>query len=255
VTTTDRGRGEATAELVDALSERNDEQTLELAAALAELSGLLLDSEPLSATLQRVAELARTAVPGCTAAGVTLLQGDRPLTAAATDELTLEVDTRQYAADEGPCLDAARHGRVNRVDLREADQRWPDFAAHAREVGIRSYLAAPLVVRETSIGSLNLYSASSDGFDALDDALVGLFCAQASIALANAQLYDRTTTLAEQLRTAMASRALIEQAKGVLMAQHRVDADAAFVLLRERSQRANRKLRDVAQQLLDELVI
>lgn len=255
MTTTDRSPSDATSELVDALRERTEEQPEELAAALVELSEMLLDSEPLHATLQRVAELAVTAVPGCTAAGVTLIRGTQPVTAAATDELTLTVDARQYAADEGPCLDAARHRRVNRVDLEEADQRWPDFAASAREVGIRSYLAAPLVVRDTSIGSLNLYSSSHDGFDALDDALVSLFCAQASIALANAQLYDRTASLAEQLRTAMASRALIEQAKGVLMAQHRVDADAAFALLRDRSQHANRKLRDVAQQVVDDVMI
>lgn len=256
-TSVDRASGSPDApagELVEALQERSDEQALELAAALSALARTLLDSEPLETTLERVADLSVSAVPGCTAAGVTLLRDGRFVTAAATDELTREVDAEQYAADDGPCLDAARTLRINRVDLREADQRWPGFAAHAREAGILSYLAAPLVVREEGAGSLNLYSSSPDGFDALDDAMVALFSAQASVALASSQLHERSVTLSEQLQRVMASRAVIEQAKGVVMAQQHVDADTAFAVLRERSQRTNRKLRDVAQQLVDDLL-
>lgn len=240
-------------EVVGALKQRSNDQPAELAEALSELSRMLLDSEPLEATLQRVAELAVQAMPGCTAAGVTLARDGDVVTAAATDPLTEAVDARQYAAGDGPCLDAMRSCRVNRVDLAEAEDRWPDFTTHARELGIRSYLAAPLVVREQGIGALNLYSSSQDGFDALDDALVGLFCAQASVALANAELYQRAVTLSDQLETAMINRSVIEQAKGVLMAQHRVDADTAFLLLRERSQAANRKLRDVACDVIDDV--
>lgn len=255
MTTTEPAQAEFATELIGALQQRTDEQPAELAAALSELSGMLLDSEPLAATLQRVCELAVQAMPGCTAAGVTLVHGTAPVTAAATGPLTEAVDARQYAAGDGPCLDAIRARRCNRVDLAEAEQRWPDFADLAREVGIRSYLAAPLIVRDEAIGSLNLYSSSVDGFDALDDALVGLFCAQASVALANARVYDRAMTLSEQLEAAMAKRAVIEQAKGVLMAEHRIDADTAFALLRDRSQHGNRKLREVAQEIVDALVI
>ncbi len=255
MTTTEPDRTGWADELVEALQQRTDEQPAELASALAELSGMLLDSEPLAATLQRVSELAVQAMPGCTAAGVTLVNGSVPVTAAATDPLTEAVDARQYAAGDGPCLDAIRSRRFNRVDVDEADRRWPDFTDHARELGIYSYLAAPLIVRDEAIGSLNLYSASADGFDALDDALVGLFCAQASVALANAHLYERAVTLSRQLETAMANRAVIEQAKGIVMAEHRIDADTAFALLRERSQQGNRKLRDVAQEMVDALVI
>jgi GAF domain-containing protein len=250
VTTTDRERDD----LVDALQQRVEESAPELAAALSELAGLLLDSEPLDATLRRVADLAVQALPGCTAGGVTLLDaGGRPRTAAATDPLTLAVDQQQYDEGDGPCLDAARHLRVNRVDLGEAEQRWPAFAERARGLGVRSYLAAPLVVQGSALGSLNLYSRSTDGFDALDDALVSLFCAQASVAVANADVYERAVRLSEQMQVAMASRAEIEQAKGVLMCRHGIDADAAFGALRERSQAENRKLRDVALDVIAEV--
>jgi len=240
--------GDAVDRLVQHVSERQDE----LALAIAELSGVLLADEGLETTLQRVADLAVRTMPGCTAAGVTLVGDDgRPETAASTSEIVLEVDARQYATGDGPCLDALRHRRINSVDAREAMKRWPEFAGSAAQVGMHSFLASPLIAAGEAIGSLNLYSDSPDGFDALDDALVGLFSGQASVALANARLYRTARRLSDQLQEALGSRAVIEQAKGVLMAQHGVRPEVAFDLLRDRSQRENRKLRDVAHEIVD----
>ncbi len=222
----------------------------DLSVALGELSGLLLDNDSLKQTLQRVVDLAVRTMPGCTGASVTLVDGEQPLTAAHTDEVALAVDAAQYAVGDGPCLDAARHLRRNSVDLGAAEQAFPEFAERARQYGVRSFLAAPLVAGGRGIGSLNLYSTSQDGFDALDEALVGLFTGQASVALANAQVYRAAQQLSEQLTEALASRAVIEQAKGALMVTRRVDAEQAFTLLREHSQRSNRKLRDVAADVL-----
>ena len=237
------GSDEVSVRLVQQVGERQDD----LAVALAELSTVLLADEGLEATLRRVAELACRTMPGCTAAGVTLVSdGGRPETAACTDDLVLEVDARQYAIGDGPCLDALRHRHINNVDAAQARQRWPEFAAAAAALGLHSFLAAPLVAGGVSIGALNLYAASLDGFEQLDEALVTMFSTQASVALANARLYRSAVQVSDQLQTAMASRAVIEQAKGVLMARDGVDEEAAFALLRDRSQRENRKLRDVA---------
>ena len=241
---------ERVAELAARLVERVDERPDDLAQALGELSGLLLGEEPLTVVLARVAGLAVEAIPGCTGAGVTLMHDGRPSTAAHTDDLVLQVDRQQYDVDDGPCLDAIRSRRTNRVDVDGADQRWPEFAARARELGIRSFLAAPLVAGGQPVGSLNLYGAGADAFDALDDALVAVFCAQASVALANARVYERAVALNAQLSTALDSRVVIEQAKGVLMGRHAWSADQAFEELRRRSQTANRKLRDVAQDVV-----
>lgn len=238
------------AELSDALVERVDDGGDELAHALVELSGLLVDEEPLPEVLRRVAELAVAVVPGCTGAGVTLMDGDTPSTAAHSDPRVLEVDKQQYAAGDGPCLDAIRHRVINRVDVDQAEQRWPDFAERARTLGIHSFLAAPLVAGGRAVGSLNLYGEAPQAFEPLDDALVALFCAQASIALANARLYSTAVELNGQLEDAIASRAVIEQAKGMLMARHDIGADEAFALLRSWSQQRNRKLRDVAAEVV-----
>jgi GAF domain-containing protein len=235
-------------QLVDQVVERQDD----LALALSELSGVLLADEGLESTLQRVADLAVRTMPGCTAAGVTLVGDDgRPETTASTSDLVLEVDRRQYEGGDGPCLDALRHRRINSVNGQEAMERWPEFASSAAEVGMRSFLASPLIAGDVAIGSLNLYSTSPDGFDSLDDALVGLYSAQASVALANARLYRSAQRLSDQLKEALGSRAVIEQAKGVLMGQHRIRPEAAFELLRDRSQRENRKLRDVAREVVE----
>src|SRR5439155_14891964 len=132
---------------------------------------------------------------------------------------TLAVDNGQYERDDGPCLQAMRDQRVLRFDVSEAAQRWPEFVADARANGVCSFLAAPLMLKGDSIGALNLYSSKPSGFTALDDVLIALFTGQASIALANAKMYADAVQLTEQLQAAINSRAVIEQAKGALMAR------------------------------------
>ena len=116
---------------------------------------------------------------------------------------------------------------------------------------MRSTLSLPLLVGEGSVGALNFYSTKEDGFSDEDRRNSATFALQAAVVLANAQAYWDARTLNEHLAEAMRSRATIEQAKGILMAQSNVGPDAAFELLRSASQRENRKLRDIAQELVD----
>jgi GAF domain-containing protein len=223
----------------------------DVAVLLTELSVALVDEEPLEQTLQRIVDLAVRTIPGVDAAGITLVVDGVPRTSVFTDERTLAVDHSQYEAGEGPCLEAYRRQTSMLVDLRTASARWPKFATAAAAAGVECFLAAPLVTGDRPLGALNLYSRENGGFDALDQAFVGLIAAQASAAIANAQRYENTKHLAEQLAGALASRAIIEQAKGVLMARQGVDAHAAFDLLRRQSQHRNVKLRAVAQEIVD----
>ncbi len=220
--------------------------TDELTSAMSELASLLVDEDDLPGMLDRVARLAARSIPDCDSAGVTLLAGVEPITAAASDERTLVVDLAQYKAGDGPCLEAYRTRTVQRVAVEKAMRRYPDFTLAARDAGIRSFLAAPLLVRGDGIGSLNLYSADTHGFAALDEAVVVLFAAQAAVAVANSRLYQSARALSAQLEVAMASRSVIEQAKGVIMAVRAVDDATAFDLLRRTSQAENRKLRQIA---------
>jgi GAF domain-containing protein len=240
----------AMADLTAALESAPDE----VAAALNELAHMLVSEDDIDTTLQRVVDLAARTIEGCDAAGVTLDDHNGFLTAASTDERTLEVDQGQYDVGDGPCLTAMRDVVIVRVSVDEAEDRWPRFAADARSRDVLSFLAAPLVVRGRAIGALNLYSRSTDGFTKVDDVLVALYGAQAAIALANARTYEGARKLSEQLQEAISSRAVIEQAKGVLMAQNRVDADEAFKMLRTRSTRSNVKLRAVAEQVVADVI-
>ena len=221
----------------------------ELTARRAELVGLLQAEESYEQTLQRLADLACAAIPGCTAGSVTLWREGHPYTVVSTDCLAQEVDNAQYETLEGPCLDASRYGEKYVVRDMAADARWPVFAGVAATKGIRSSLSLPLVVRGTPIGALNLYSSDRDGFQGATE-MGRLFAGQAGVAIANAELYRASRTLADQLQDAMTSRAVIEQAKGVLMAGQRCGPEEAFELLKQASQRENVKLREIAQRIV-----
>lgn len=237
---------------MDTRSTRPDsrDRAADVTDAVAELSEMLVDDADLPALLQRVAELALRTVADCAAASVTLISGPGPRTAAHTGPLALELDEVQYAADAGPCLAAAREVRTYAVELSVADERWPHFTDAARRLGATAFLATPLVAGGRSVGALNLFSTTAGGFGEVDSALVELFCARASVALANTRLYETAVATAEQLTEAMTSRAVIEQAKGILMARGGIDAESAFAALTARSQQDNRKLRDVAADLV-----
>ena len=129
-------------------------------------------------------------------------------------------------------------------------ERWPDFTRHAEAIGVHSFLAAPLGASGSWLGALNLYSRSVDGFTDDDRALVQVLVGQATRTVLDYARLTAAERLADQLREAMSSRAPIEQAKGMLMAAHRIDADAAFTVLRRRSQESNTKLSVVAERLV-----
>ena len=222
-----------------------------LTEGIAELSRLLVNEEALDDTLQRVADLACRNLGGADLAGVTLLRDGRPTTAVFTDPTSPEVDSAQYETGVGPCLDAWRHQRVFRIESTADDEHWPAFSQACLEHGVESTISFPLGVRGNGIGALNLYSKAPSAFSEDDEQIGMLFADQASVALANAQLYDSAYRLTQQLQEALTSRAVIDQAKGILMGQQGVGPDEAFNVLRTTSQRENRKLRDIAQELVD----
>ena len=226
------------------------DQTDPLGESLAALSRFFVGDGTLEETLYRVADLAAEAVPGADLTGLTMLVDGKPTTAVFSDEQAPEIDAAQYATGVGPCLDAFRHRRSYRIDETETDERWPPFARAAAARGVRSTLSLPLVVDHQGVGALNFYAHAPAAFSADAEALGQRFAAQAAIVLANASAYWDAHQLGQDLRQAMASRAVIEQAKGVLMATRRCTADEAFGVLVRTSQRENRKLREVAEELV-----
>jgi GAF domain-containing protein len=227
-----------------------DEATLQ--CTLAELVGLLPADESYEQTLQRIVDLAAQTIPGCDFASVTVLTGgaEPGVTVVRTGGLAQRVDDYQYQHDTGPSLDAARATTLVEVPSMKVEERWGLFPGEAIRHGVQSSMSIPLAVRGEAIGALNLYSATEQAYTDAAREVGRLFGAQAAVAVANAQVYDASRRMAEQMQEAMRSRAVIEQAKGILMAERACDEATAFDLLRAASQRQNVKLREVAQRLV-----
>jgi AmiR/NasT family two-component response regulator len=137
-------------------------------------------------------------------------------------------------------------------DMSMAAHDYPDFARLAQERGVLSTLSLPLVAGGSGVGAMNLYASVVKGFSDEDEALGADLATAAAIVLANAGAYWDARRLSEQLTEAMESRAVIEQAKGMLMAQSPgITPDEAFDLLRRASQRENVKLRDIARRIVE----
>jgi len=224
-----------------------------LAEAIAAVTGFLVADAPLQETLDRVAILAQQAIGPAAAVGITLVDDRRrPTTFVATAEIAPTVDQAQYDDDDGPCLTAYREHRVIRVDdTRQPTMRWPRYSRTAPDAGVLSTLSLPLTVGEETYGAFNLYATSPHAFSDAHEADSQLFATQAAVVLGNARAYWGIYELAEGLKTAMESRAAIEQAKGIIMAGQRCGPDEAFNILISASQRSNVKIRQLALRIVD----
>jgi GAF domain-containing protein len=218
--------------------------------AFAELGRIKLSETDVSDVLDKIADLAKRTVPGTDEVSVTLVRGKGAYTAAFTGDLARQLDESQYQLGYGPCLHASASGASLSVPDMAGESRWPEWASRASEAGVGSSLSIGLPIHETVSGALNVYAAKPDTFD--DDAIIlaQTFAGYAAVALANAHLYDVTATLAQHMQAAMENRAVIEQAKGIIMGDRRCTADEAFTILVKLSQDSNRKLRDVAAALV-----
>jgi GAF domain-containing protein len=213
-----------------------------------DLSRVVFADRTLEQVLGDITAIASRGIPGAEATSITLIRGDRPFTAAYSGEMALAADELQYERGYGPCVDAGRGNVVLRIDDMRTETRWPDYVERVQETGVRSSLSVPLPYQGTSIGALNVYSTGPESFASPESLGAGLQVAEAiAVAVVNAEAHAQLREQARNMRLAMDSRAVIEQAKGVLMAQRHVDADQAFDMLREASQRYNRKLRDIAE--------
>ena len=221
---------------------------------LERLAELMASHASLDRVLQETVELAAAAIPGATDASITIVRADHGEGAAFSSQTALDIDERQYGLDQGPCLDASRGNEVFVVGDMRTEKRWPDYSPYAVGAGVLSSLSIPLPVQEEILGALNVYSREAAAFDDQSIAVAQRFAGYAAVAIANSQLYASAAEAADHMRRAMESRAVIEQAKGIVMAQRRCGPAEAFDLLVAASQRQNVKLRVVAERVVEGVV-
>lgn len=226
--------------------------------AFEALAQLLVSEGSLGDSLRAVANVAQDAVPAARYAGLSMAdESNLPVTPVYTDPDVPDMDRAQYESGRGPCLAAWRYAEVVRIDdmASDAGSEYPEFAEAALAHGVRSTISIPLVAEGTSLGALNLYSPQVNGFSQEDEQLLLDLAPATAAFMANARAYWGAYALSEQLNAAMSSRAVIEQAKGVLMASTPgIDAGTAFDMLKTASQRENVKLRDIAQRIVDQRI-
>jgi GAF domain-containing protein len=217
------------------------------ASTTTALLGIRLGRRPLEEVLQQFVEITKDAVPGADEVSNTLVRDDKGWTSAYTGRLALDADELQYERGYGPCMDAGRTGTVLLVDDTRVETRWPDYTAHVTARGVLSSLSVPLPIQTDVIGALNCYSRTPSAFSPEAVEIAEELAGHVAVAVSNAIAVTEATTLVEQMRKAMDSRSIIDQAMGVIMAQNRCDADAAFAILTRASQNRNIKLREIAR--------
>ena len=220
-------------------------------ASVVQLFELLMVTESLDSFLQDLAVLAARRVDAQLSCGITTRVDHHPITVAASDEFAANLDEQQYAAGEGPCLHAMETGKtVEITNIAYELDRWQNYGTHALAHGLGACLATPLIAADRCFGALNLYSPEPESFTETDYARSEDLAAQAAGAIAVAARLAQQAQLSQQLRNALESRAVIDQAIGIIMGAQHCDADTAFNTLRTASQHRNEKLRDIAARVV-----
>jgi GAF domain-containing protein len=223
--------------------------TPQLADQIAELARLLIDDDDSASPLEQLTELAVELVPGSTAAGI-VAAGSTSWTFAASEPAVSELHQLQFDSGDGPLAEALRHGEPRRVDDTTDEPRWPAFCQAAARAGLRSCLVLPLRTDPQPGGAIALYGRDCQSFCGADHDIALLLAAQGGVAVHNAGMYRSCREMVANLHTALASRAVIEQAKGILVAEYGYPPEVAFKHLSRLSQHTNRKVRDIAADLV-----
>ncbi len=185
------------------------------------------------------------------AAGVSLGVDDQLEFIVATSDEMGVIELLQMERQEGPCIDAYRNGRaVHTSDIAADHERWPHWAPKASSLGFHSAEAFPMRLRDRTIGALNIYATPSRPLSESDIAVGRAFADMATIGILHERRASERDVVAAQLRHALDSRVVIEQAKGMLAERHGIALDDAFDRLRSHARSTQTKLTVVAGQVV-----
>jgi GAF domain-containing protein len=240
-------------------STQQEADEADLSAGLRGLAEIVTRAEGVIDLLRDVAEFAAQAIPGTDGASVALIDPHQGISSvqtwAATAALVHEIDTVQYdELNEGPCITCMQSRRPTVSGSLGSDSRWPHFGGRVARMRIHSALALPLIVGDEIIGSINAYAGSRDAFAEHAVQLGSRFARAAAVSVYNAQLLAKAHERTTRLQRALDSRAVIDQAIGIVRSRSGGTASEAFDKLTHISQTENLKLNVVAERLVEEAV-
>lgn len=223
----------------------------ELGASFLEIQDLLSETETFAEFLSDLTDLAKRSFRTEVHCSITLLRDGRRETAASSDDIATVADEAQYTEQQGPCLLALASGEEVVIDDLSTEQRFGNYPGKAEALGLRSVVALPMMPgNDATLGALNLYAAEPGVFTDGTLTRARALASAAAGAVEVARRIVEQAQLNQDLRAAMASRRVIDQALGITMALERCDADTAFAHLRRLSQTEHRKLREIAVELV-----
>ena len=224
--------------------------TREFAERVADVAQLLERDEIPDEALHRLTALAAELVPGGTAAAVTIAMASGTLTFAASDQRLEKLHRLEFDNESGPVVETLRHNEPRRVDDTAAECRWPAFCRAAADAGFAACLVLPLRTDRQPGGAVALYGQEPNVFRGAAHDIALLVAAQGGAAVHNAALYGTCRRMVESLHAGLESRAVIEQAKGILHAELGVSPAEAFRLLSRYSQNTNQRVRKISARLV-----
>ena len=231
----------------ESTAEASAEQ-LEGQAALERVASIarqLAEAEDLDATLQRTVDLSTEYLEHCDGATLMLIdRGDRVITPAFTSLDARRADAAQYDTGQGPCLTAMQQHETIVIEDLDTEQRWPQWRDEVSQLGWRSMVGLRLFLAQDTMGALNLYSRSTDGFPQASQLLAQVFASLAAVAM-KAAITDAGRQRALQARDD------IGQAKGILMEREKLSGQQAFERLRHLSNTNDTKVRDLARDIAE----
>jgi GAF domain-containing protein len=224
--------------------------TRQFADRVADVARLLKEDDIPDEVLRRLTGLGVELVPGGTAAAVTMALDTGALTFAASDPRLDELHRLQFDSGDGPVVETLRHNEPRRIDDTTAERRWPEFCRAAADAGFYSCLVLPLRTDRQPAGAVALYGGDPNVFRGAAHDIALLFAAQGGTAVRNAALYRDCRRMVDNLHAGLESRAVIEQAKGILHAELGVSTAEAFQLLSRYSQNTNQRVRKIAARVV-----
>ena len=219
--------------------------------ALKELAEVIQNEESLGTALASIAEAATSSVPRCDAASIALSIEGRPVTAAMTARIALELDMVQYDTHDGPCLRSFRSMSTLRVDIAEDGDTFPLFSRAAQVRGVRSVLSVPALWGDDIVGTMNLYSGTGL-FDETAESIGAVLATQVAIAVSRSPEFVAARNVVEHAQRDLDDQAQVAIATGLLMVNEACTAEQAEGLLRSAADQDEQAIIEIARRIIDQ---